>query len=272
MTLATVRRLPILVLATFITVLLTGSTVAQVGDRMSLGFDPPVTDAGSSLLSHQLQAHSQSMTPHPQQPPANADDLLYQELSVTAESVAANLDSAESVNMAAVQPGWWQAMVPRSLRNGSQDVEISLEETLYEALANSRQVKVFRQLPPIRQTAIVEANAAFDWTTFLSTQWDDVTSDPIGNTLTAGSDTSRFRDQANSAIPAECVAAQRPAAILKLLTTTWLSRQQLRLLRSWIAGYVANHAWLHPAVNARAWKSLQHQPRLSRANRSCSFA
>lgn len=119
-------------------------------------------------------------------------EMLYEQLSATADFIDQDAQtSGESIIY--LEPGWWQALVPRSLRSSASDIPLSLEQVLYEALAHSEQVRVFRQLPPIRRTAVVEADAAFDWHAFLDTQWDDL-SDPIGNTLTAGPGIGRFRD------------------------------------------------------------------------------
>ena len=125
-------------------------------------------------------------------PAISQDEFLYQSLSQTADQIDTHNVSPQQGNVA-VQPGWWQSLVPRSLRTGAVDVPITLEETLYEALANSAQIRVFSQLPPIRKTAIVEADSAFDWHQFLDVQWDDL-SDPVGNTLTTGAGIDRFRD------------------------------------------------------------------------------
>ncbi|MFK7769636.1 MAG: TolC family protein [Mariniblastus sp.] len=46
----------------------------------------------------------------------------------------------------------------------------------------------------IRRTAIIEAEATFDWTKFLETRWDDL-NDPVGNTLTVGGTGRRYINQ-----------------------------------------------------------------------------
>lgn len=92
-----------------------------------------------------------------------------------------------------VDPGWWQPHVLRSLRKDTEDITLSLDETLYRALGNSEQIKVFRELPSIRETAIVEADSAFDWNAFMDSKWNDL-SDPIGSTLTVGPGGTRFHD------------------------------------------------------------------------------
>ncbi len=87
---------------------------------------------------------------------------------------------------------WWQHEVVSSTREASP-VNVSVNSLLLSALTNSAQVKVFSDLPLIRETAITEADAAFDWISFMETRWDD-TNEPVGSTLTTGGP-SRFRDQ-----------------------------------------------------------------------------
>ncbi|MDB4614391.1 TolC family protein [bacterium] len=99
---------------------------------------------------------------------------------------------------AAVSSDWWQPIVTTKFRNTSQSMPITLESALVRALRNSAQVKVFSELPLIRETAIIEADAAFDWHAFADTRWDDL-SDPVGNSLTTGS-FGRFNDRQLSAV------------------------------------------------------------------------
>lgn len=87
---------------------------------------------------------------------------------------------------------WWQQPVQSSARSNANPVHVSVNQLIVSALRNSAQVQVFSDLPLIRETAITEADAAFDWTGFMETRWDD-TSEPVGNTLTTGGP-SRFED------------------------------------------------------------------------------
>ena len=87
---------------------------------------------------------------------------------------------------------WWHPYVTRTARVNSSPVPLTLESVLVRALQHSSQIRVFSDLPLIRETAIVEADAAFDWYGFLDSRWDDL-SDPVGNTLTTGG-ASRFED------------------------------------------------------------------------------
>ncbi len=78
---------------------------------------------------------------------------------------------------------WWAVFVTAPLRETATPIALSIEDILVRAIRNSSQVRVFSDLPLIRETSIVEADAAFDWTAFLDTRWQDL-NDPVGNTLT----------------------------------------------------------------------------------------
>jgi hypothetical protein len=90
--------------------------------------------------------------------------------------------------------GWWSEFVSQPMRDKSQSKFISLDEVLVQTLSYSNQVKVFADLPLIRRTAIVEADAAFDWTRYFETRWDDL-NDPVGNSLTVGGIGTRYINQ-----------------------------------------------------------------------------
>lgn len=89
--------------------------------------------------------------------------------------------------------GWWTPHVGSALQDQDLPQAITLEQTIVEALQHSEQIKVFSELPLIRETAVIEASSAFDWNHFMDTRWDDV-SEPIGNSLTAGAGATRFND------------------------------------------------------------------------------
>jgi outer membrane protein TolC len=89
---------------------------------------------------------------------------------------------------------WWTAMVAEPLRNTMAAKSIGLDEVLVATLQYSSQVKVFSELPLIRETAIVEADAEFDWTRYLETRWDDL-NDPVGSSLTVGGGGERYDNE-----------------------------------------------------------------------------
>ncbi|MGE9291066.1 MAG: TolC family protein, partial [Puniceicoccales bacterium] len=73
----------------------------------------------------------------------------------------------------------------------SPTLEVSLEEFYIMALEYSPQIRVFSDLPLIRQTAIQEAEGAFDTRIFAEGGYNR-NNDPIGSTLTTGRTTGRF--------------------------------------------------------------------------------
>mgnify|MGYP000086895642 CR=1 FL=1 len=68
--------------------------------------------------------------------------------------------------------------------------EYSLEQLYVSALKNSSQIKVFSDIPLIRETGIQEAQGVFDTTAFVEGSYDK-TNEPVGSTLTTGG-TGRF--------------------------------------------------------------------------------
>lgn len=87
---------------------------------------------------------------------------------------------------------WWQDDVLSSISVSDNALSVTLDDLIVRALTYSAQIKVFGDLPLIRETAVNEACAAFDWRMFLDTRWDDI-SDPVGNILTTGG-SPRYRD------------------------------------------------------------------------------
>ncbi|MBC7816501.1 MAG: TolC family protein [Planctomycetaceae bacterium] len=101
-------------------------------------------------------------------------------------------DDAQPLDISAA---WWSVFVTAPLRENTTPVTLSIEEILVRAIRCSSQVRVFSDLPLIRETSITEADAAFDWTAFLDTRWQDL-NDPVGSTLTIGTPgVNRYKDE-----------------------------------------------------------------------------
>jgi len=83
--------------------------------------------------------------------------------------------------------------VTKSLRS-EQPLEADIHTLLYLALKHSNQIKIAKRDPLIRATAIQEADSTFDWVSYLDSAWTD-SSEPIGNSLTAGGTATQFNDQ-----------------------------------------------------------------------------
>ena len=88
---------------------------------------------------------------------------------------------------------WWDRHVQNSLRE-VQPLPADLHTILYLAVHHSNQIKIAKSDPLIRETAIQEADSAFDWVRYLNTAWND-TSEPVSNALTVGGNLNRFNDQ-----------------------------------------------------------------------------
>lgn len=88
---------------------------------------------------------------------------------------------------------WWEEPLHEQMRPDSESLPTTLESLIVRALEHSAQVQVVSDLPLIRKTTIMEADAAFDWRAFMETRWDDI-SEPVGNVLTVGPGRNRFQD------------------------------------------------------------------------------
>lgn len=145
-----------------------------------------------ALMGITTAATAQEPVQHPVtgQRIAGSSIASYAHLQQVNQTIDGELDSPESVQFDA---GWWQQLVSQPIRAEEPKLQLSLESTLVRALENSKQVKVFSELPLIRETAIIEADAAFDWVAYMDGRWDD-TNDPIGNSLTAGPGLRYFED------------------------------------------------------------------------------
>jgi len=90
-----------------------------------------------------------------------------------------------------VDAPWWDGDVHESMQSQASSMPLSLEQTIWYALNNSAQIQVFSDLPLIREQAITEADAYFDWNAFFDSRWDDL-NDPVGSSLTVGGAGTRY--------------------------------------------------------------------------------
>ena len=85
---------------------------------------------------------------------------------------------------------WWIRGQGSTLGD-SKSQSITADDLYVRAIRHSSQIRVFADLPLIRETGIQEAKGAFDTNTFLEAKFGR-SNDPVGNTLTTGG-ASRFR-------------------------------------------------------------------------------
>ena len=110
-----------------------------------------------------------------------------------ASSVFRQMDENATTDRPQLVPSWWDSHVTNSFRD-LQPLEADVHTLLFLALQHSNQIKIAKSDPLIRSTAVQESDSRFDWVSYLDSAWND-TSEPIGNTLTAGGTSSRFNNQ-----------------------------------------------------------------------------
>lgn len=109
-------------------------------------------------------------------------------------SVVAGLNSLKPLaEPTVIRTPWWNQHVSNSFQEGRSPVQVDLHNLFFLALKNSAQLRVYSDVPLIRETAVGEAAAAFDWSKYLDGKWEDIDV-PVGSSLTVGGAGSRFED------------------------------------------------------------------------------
>ncbi len=91
---------------------------------------------------------------------------------------------------------WWQPLATGKIHPKSNPTPMGLTELLHRSLQHSTQMKVFSELPLIRQTMIDEAEGKFDIHAFVEAKYAEV-NEPVGSTLRTGEDAeTRFKEHA----------------------------------------------------------------------------
>lgn len=86
---------------------------------------------------------------------------------------------------------WWIRGQRNTIGETGHAQRLTIDELYARALRHSSQIRVFSDLPLIRETGIEEARGAFDTNAYLQGKFDR-TNDPVGSTLTTGG-SSRFK-------------------------------------------------------------------------------
>lgn len=89
---------------------------------------------------------------------------------------------------------WWDAEVRRPLGREGDPLSVDIAALCEGALRHSSFVHVVTLEPEIIQSEVVAEASQFDWRVFLETKYNDV-NEPIGNTLTTGTNADRYRNQ-----------------------------------------------------------------------------
>lgn len=107
---------------------------------------------------------------------------------------SANLEATMGETFPSDYRGWWEDQVVSPVGIGNGHIPVSVDGLIQNALKYSPNIQVAATAPHILRTSVFEEAAAFDWNSFLESQYVSQ-NDPIGNTLTTGNDDDRFRQQ-----------------------------------------------------------------------------
>lgn len=178
------------------------TSLAQETAPIVRAVESPYADGGQPVYAEELPLEpppfSQPVQVLPPGPSASVEQPSAVEDAANGLNVgpySLDLPYAEDASIAVTDGGyapWWEQQVGGATRANANPIPVSVNQLIVSALQNSAQVKVFSDLPLIRETAITEADAAFDWVGFMESRWDDI-SEPVGNTLTTGGP-PRFKD------------------------------------------------------------------------------
>ncbi len=112
------------------------------------------------------------------------------EVSRTGKTVR-NFANVAATNIPEDFAPWWIRGQRNTIGDTSQAQSVTIDDLYVRALQHSSQIRVFSDLPLIRETGIREAQGAFDANAYLQGKFDR-SNDPVGNTLTTGG-ASRFK-------------------------------------------------------------------------------
>ena len=95
------------------------------------------------------------------------------------------------------EPMWWSESLRTRLGFAPDSIQVDIGSLIQVAMESSPLVRSILTEPRIRQSDIVIADADFDTTAFLEAKFVD-TNEPVGNQLTTGDNSDRFRDETYS--------------------------------------------------------------------------
>ena len=139
---------------------------------MIYGRGKPLSKLILPVLSGVLGAAAIHATPHQSWAQTITTGLLDEEVE-------------QSTSLVTMSQPWWEESVGKSISRTSEPRAISLNDLLVSALDHSTQIKVFSDIPLIRETAIVESQGRFDWHAFAETSLSSL-DNPVGSSLTTG--------------------------------------------------------------------------------------
>ena len=187
-------------------------TSGKVDNRMPAYFDAPVQEVFELQTATQfsavqpifaVQANRQSATngllagalDRAQRYRQGSNlDAAQSEVTATFEHSSMPAASMPAASMPLGYRPWWSQESTKKIVAGRTQIPVSLDSLIQSALQNSPHIQVAATEPHIRQTSVFEEASQFDWLSYLETKYDDQ-NDPIGNTLTTGDNSTRFKQQ-----------------------------------------------------------------------------
>jgi outer membrane protein TolC len=151
----------------------------------------------AAALAFSTGAHSQNIEPRlPERWDTNsAEDTLLDGFKHEAGRIPVRPVRFASTPAPERIPGtfspWWLRGQASTIGNSNRARPVTLEDLYVRAIKNSTQIRVFSDLPLIRETGIREAKGAFDTNAFVAGQFGR-RNEPVGSTLTTGG-ASRFK-------------------------------------------------------------------------------
>ncbi len=145
-----------------------------------------------SVLCAATFAFAEEPPPLPSDPSPNEPAILDQYRGEISK-IARNPRSFAKVTDAKIPSDfapWWIRGQHNTLGDTSNSQSITADDLYVRAIKHSSQIRVFSDLPLIRETGIQEARGEFDTNAFLEGKFDRK-NDPVGSTLTTGG-ASRF--------------------------------------------------------------------------------
>ena len=118
------------------------------------------------------------------------DEIIEEYRANIRDEIPSKATRPPSVKKSASDLLWWMGDVKKPLGQGSGR-PITLEEMYLRALKYSTQIKVFSDIPLIRETGIQEAKGQFDTRSFVRSAFERL-NDPVGSLLQTGEAGGRF--------------------------------------------------------------------------------
>jgi outer membrane protein TolC len=157
----------------------------------------PKPGSGGTIDSGGVNRHAirqQSMVVQSDPASLPSDKVDTQQFDVSQIIDSLNSDATLSTDeIRDLDAPWWRSHAERPMDPQRQAVPAGVNDLIRMTLENSAQVQVYQKTPQIRETAVTQAAASFDWTQFMDATWNDI-NEPVGSSLTVGGNGDRFND------------------------------------------------------------------------------